>query len=191
MATLFDDSEVCHWCELKINQTHPTNSWVDEYGSIHCEFHPAVFDPQTLRRNDYKAPHQTIGQVQRIIADDFFRAHNVSTPPRSVTDNVVHISKRATRTQRQAAQKMLPRTGSIRGRVYEAIKFKGYDGMTDHEVEQYLGGKHQTISSSRRSLVLDGFIFDSGATRKNPEGFDCIVWVEKDYRFNPYLNGIG
>lgn len=180
--------ELCHWCEQPLWRTHPTRVWTDDYGSIHCEFHPAVFDSQTLMRNDIKAPHQTVEQVQRIVAEDFFKGQ---IPRPQVTDNVVHISKRATRTQRQAAEKMLPRTGSVRGRVYEAVKFKGYDGMTDHELEKYLGGKHQTISSSRRSLVIDGYLFDSGTTRKNPEGFDCIVWVEKDYTNSPYLNGIG
>lgn len=189
MTTLADNQELCHWCEMPIEQTHPTKVWVDNYGGIYCEFHPAVFNYTTLLRNDIQAPHQTSEEIQQIVIRDFYRLHP-NTPIRQIPDNVVHISKRATRTQRSAAQKMLPRSGSIRARVYEAVKFRGFDGMTDFELEKYLGGKHQTISSSRRSLVLDGYILDSGTTRKNPEGFDCTVWVEKEYAFNPYLNGI-
>lgn len=189
MTTLADNQELCHWCELPIDSTHPTKVWIDSYGSLYCEFHPAVFDYRTLQRNNIQAPHQTVEEVQDIVRVAWLNIMPMK-PPREITDNVVHLSKRASRTQRKAAEKMLPRTGSIRARVYEAVKFRGFDGMTDFELEKYLGGKHQTISSSRRSLVLDGYILDSGTTRKNPEGFDCTVWVEKEYACNPYLNGI-
>jgi hypothetical protein len=40
---------------------------------------------------------------------------------------------------------------------------------------------HQTISASRRSLVIDGWLMDSGQTRKNQSGNDCIVWVTTEF----------
>jgi hypothetical protein len=45
-------------------------------------------------------------------------------------------------------------------------------------LEDYLKGSHQTVSAGRRSLVVDGYLIDSGKTIKNRIGNDCIVWVE-------------
>ena len=71
--------------------------------------------------------------------------------------------------------------------VYDQIKTQREYGRTDNELEIVLHGKHQTISASRRSLVLDGWVVDSGKTRKNQQGNDCIVWVEKDEVFSEVL----
>lgn len=188
MNSLFENADTCHWCEQSVIDYF--GDLIDDFGSAYCEFHPAVFNSKTLQRNDKKAPHQTIEQVQRIITEDYLKKN----PPQSerlVTDNVVHLSKRATPTQRKAAEKMLPRSGSMRARIYEAVKYRQYDGMTDPELEKLLNGKHQSVSSSRRSLVIDGFLADSGKVRKNSEGFECTVWVLKQFSVSPYLNGIG
>jgi hypothetical protein len=55
--------------------------------------------------------------------------------------------------------------------------------MIDEELEIRTGGKHQSISASRRSLVLDGYLFDSGKTRKNRVGNECIIWVHENSEF--------
>ena len=60
-------------------------------------------------------------------------------------------------------------------------------GYTDYELETVLKGSHQTISASRRTLVLDGFLVDSGKTRTNQNGNDCIVWVTADEFSNGML----
>ena len=96
-------------------------------------------------------------------------------------------SNRQQQTSRQAGLNILPRTGTIRRLVYDQVKANNDYGMTDHELEMVLRGKHQTISASRRSLVVDGWIVDSGKTRKNPQGNDCIVWIEKDEVFSEML----
>lgn len=95
--------------------------------------------------------------------------------PVSIDDNVVFVANYASDTSRQAAEKVLPKTGSIRRKIINFIV--AYGQATDFQLEAYLNGKHQSISASRRSLVIDGFLMDSGRTVKNAEGNECIVWV--------------
>jgi hypothetical protein len=71
--------------------------------------------------------------------------------------------------------------------IYDTIKANNDYGYTDYELETVLRGKHQTLSALRRSLVIDGWIVDSGRTRKNPQGNECIVWLEKDEVFSEML----
>ena len=83
-------------------------------------------------------------------------------------------SKLAHGTSRKAAEKFLPRSGSVRRELYEHMMRVG--GRTDYELELEFGMSHQTISASRRSLVIDGWLIDSGQTRKNKNDNDCIIW---------------
>jgi hypothetical protein len=100
----------------------------------------------------------------------------------NIDDNVVFIANYASNTSRAAAEKALPKTGSIRRRIYDYIYQSG--GAADFQLEAKLNGKHQSISASRRSLVIDGFIADSGKTVKNPEGNECTLWIvaPKDWK---------
>lgn len=93
----------------------------------------------------------------------------------SIDDNVIWVAKWASKTSRDAADKALPKSGSNRRRIYEAISEHG--GLADFELEQILEGSHQSISAGRRSLVIDKFIEDSGNTRYNDNGNECTVWV--------------
>lgn len=90
--------------------------------------------------------------------------------------NSVVIARNAQRTSIAAAQKVLPRTGSLRRQVYEYILRQGLRGATDQEMELALSIDGNTIRPTRISLVKDGFILDTGSTRKNQHGNDCIVW---------------
>jgi hypothetical protein len=101
---------------------------------------------------------------------------NKQTRLRRIDDNVISISKKAQRTSRSAAKNMLPHTGTMRRKIYDYIVATG--GVTDFQLEDYLKGSHQTVSAGRRSLVVDGYVIDSGRTIKNRIGNDCIVWVE-------------
>lgn len=94
---------------------------------------------------------------------------------KTIDDNVVFVANYAGKTSRDAAEKVLPKTGSIRRRIYDFVASNGQ--ATDFQLEHFLNGKHQTVSASRRSLVIDGFLMDSGRTIKNNEGNDCTVWV--------------
>ena len=93
--------------------------------------------------------------------------------------NVMLLAHNAKPTSIKAAEKALPKSGTLRRLVFETVKSNG--GLTDYELERILNGKHQSVSASRRSLVLDGYLVDSGATRKNEVSNDCIVWVTPDY----------
>ncbi len=90
--------------------------------------------------------------------------------------NSVVIAHNAQRTSVAAAYKVLPRTGSLRRKVYEYILNQGLRGATDQEMEMSLKIDGNTIRPTRISLVKDGFILDTGTTRKNQHGNDCIVW---------------
>lgn len=166
----------CHWCAHQIERSAPDffwrvvgKNWLDE-----CAFHPIAWDESKFESTGQKAGHMTSLEVYDLVRNEFIR-RKAQEPLRKITDNVVSIAKRAQRTSRKAAEKLEPNTGTIRYQVYSAIKDN--HGMTDYELETLLRGKHQTVSASRRSLVIDGFITDSGTTRKNPQGNDCIVWV--------------
>lgn len=91
-------------------------------------------------------------------------------------DNSVIIAKNAQRTSIAAAEKVLPRTGSLKRKVYEYILSQGMRGATDQEIEKTLQIEGNTVRPSRVGLIKDGYIIDSGTTRKNHHNNDCIVW---------------
>ena len=162
------DVESCHWCHNAIKQFE--GIWFDNFGEEFCRFHPSSYDLVTLQTNGTLRGHESEYQVYEYVAKMFGKGDT-----RKIDDNVVILSSRSKSTSRKAAEKILPRTGSIRREVYELIK-RANIGLTDYELELMLKGKHQTVSASRRSLVVDGFLSDSGITRKNEVGNDCIVW---------------
>lgn len=165
----------CYWCEEFIHRSAPQFKWFDLENSADCIFHPLAWDEEHLESTNLTGPHMTFLEVNAVIRENELRKRTKSSQPlRAITDNVVAVSRRAQRTSRQAAERLEPNSGTIRYQVYSAIKDN--NGMTDYELETLLRGKHQTVSASRRSLVLDGFITDSGITRKNAQGNECIVW---------------
>jgi len=92
-----------------------------------------------------------------------------------INDNIVYVANYASKTSKAAAEKALPKSGTNRRAIYEAIA--NYGGLADFELEIILQGKHQSISAGRRSLVIDKFIEDSGKTKRNESGNECTVWV--------------
>jgi hypothetical protein len=81
------------------------------------------------------------------------------------------------RTSLQAKRKIEPQIGSIQYKVYDYFVARQWHGATDQELEQVLHLDGNTIRPTRGSLVKKGLIHDSGTTRKNNKGNDCIVWV--------------
>ena len=160
-------SESCHWCHNTIKEFEGT--WFDIFGEQYCRFHPSSYDLKTLQTNGTLRNHET-----ELFVYDYVRKMFDAGVVRGIDDNVVILSSRSKSTSRKAANNILPRTGSIRREVYNLVQRS--NGLTDYELESLLKGKHQTVSASRRSLVLDGFLTDSGKTRKNDVGNDCIVW---------------
>jgi hypothetical protein len=50
-------------------------------------------------------------------------------------------------------------------------------GLCDHEIIDLTGLSPNTARPTRISLMKDGFVVNSGRTRKTPEGNDAIVWI--------------
>jgi hypothetical protein len=179
----------CFWCGTRI--TRPSNNmlWVCDYESTHCEDHPVAYNLMDLTKTDEWAPHQSRKDVFQIIRQNHFitKAQRSGKYIREIDDNVVMISNKARSTSRKSAEKVLPNTGTIRRLVYDTIAANNDYGYTDYELEVVLKGSHQTISASRRTLVLDGFLVDSGKTRINQNGNDCIVWITADEFSNGML----
>ena len=92
-----------------------------------------------------------------------------------INDQVVYVANYAGKTSRDAATKILPKTGTMRRQILDLIWT--YNGLADFQIEELLNLKHQTASAGRRGLVIDGFLIDSGKTRKNESGNECTVWI--------------
>jgi transcription initiation factor IIE alpha subunit len=91
-------------------------------------------------------------------------------------DNKVIIAHNAQPTSVAAAMKALPRTGSLRRKVYEYILKQGLRGATDQEIEKALGIEGNTVRPTRISLIKDGYIIWGGTFRKNHHNNDCLVY---------------
>ena len=70
--------------------------------------------------------------------------------------------------------------GSINRKVHDYIASRKAYGATDQEIEAALALDGNTVRPSRGSLVKKGLVADSGRTRQNNKGNDCIVWIVKD-----------
>ena len=154
-------------------------AWVDEEESAICLFHPANFNARTMSATGEVAHHQTIEEVHDIIIEHHYRqkALRDKEPLRSVDDNAVVVAKKARTTSRKAAEIIEPKTGTLRRRIYDFLESRGVHGATDEEIELALGISGNTVRPSRGTLVTDGFVSDTGETRKNRNGHDCIVWA--------------
>jgi hypothetical protein len=90
--------------------------------------------------------------------------------------NHVYVAKNARGTSRWAANRVMPKTGSIRLSVYEYLIRQGLRGATDNEMQQALQMSGDTQRPSRVKLLRDGLIIDSGTTRINLNGNPATVW---------------
>ena len=91
-------------------------------------------------------------------------------------ENKVIIATKAKETSRIAAERIYPKSGSIRLSVYEYLIRQGLRGATDQEMQSNLNLSGDTIRPTRMTLLKDGFIIDSGETRNNLNGNPCVVW---------------
>jgi predicted transcriptional regulator len=80
-------------------------------------------------------------------------------------------------TSLAAYEKSRPKFGSNRARVYQYILDKQEYGATDQELQQVLNLSGDTLRPARLSLLKENLIYDSGKTRQNANGNECIVWV--------------
>lgn len=74
----------------------------------------------------------------------------------------VFIANNAKETSRDAAQKVLPKSGTQRAKVYDAIKAAGESGLTDAEVLLHVRINGNSIRPRRLELVEQGLIEAAG-----------------------------
>ena len=101
-------------------------------------------------------------------------------PPREfkppVERNVAAVGVNHPQTTHSAEKKTLPTTGTKRRLIMDSVRENG--GLCDWEIEKEFDWKHESASAARRSLVVDGWLEDSGRTRPVPDtGNDAIVWT--------------
>ena len=84
------------------------------------------------------------------------------------------------RTSLEALLSVEAHIGSINRTVYAYIESRGVDGATDQEIENVTHIDGNSVRPSRGSLVKQGLVFDSGRTRPNAKGNNCIVWIALD-----------
>jgi len=80
-------------------------------------------------------------------------------------------------TSIQAQIKAAPRMSEKRARVFQYLVDRMDRGATDQEMQAALKMSGDTLRPTRGKLLKEGLIYDSGTTRKNENGNDCIVWV--------------
>lgn len=66
--------------------------------------------------------------------------------------------------------------GSMRAKIYTAIKRNYSNGLTDEEIETKLDMKHQTVSARRGELETKELIYTNGLTRPTKSGRQAYVW---------------
>ena len=95
--------------------------------------------------------------------------------PKLIDRNVVIVGKQ--RTSQAAAEKALSKSGGWRPQLYFYLQDCGFDGATDQELQKHFNKSGDTIRPTRVTLVRDGLIMDSGRTRTNESGNECIIWI--------------
>lgn len=173
----------CYWCEEKLTRTSDFLPWVGEHENFVCLFHPANFDSIKMEATGETCYHQTMEEVHNIIIKHYHtqKALRAKEPLRAVADNAVIVAKKARTTSRAAAESILPKSGTIRNRVYRYFVGRGEFGATDDEAQDFLQIDGNTFRPTRKTLVDDGYLVDSGGTRKNVNGNDCVVWIERTH----------
>lgn len=129
-----------------------------------------LWTPPPLQRSSSRS--RSVRSVVREV-DRSVREAALSDP----TENTVGLMSREPRdTQRDAAYAVMPRTGTQRRMVLDAICGSGR-GMTDEELRDVLGTTYSKVGPRRRELVDGGWVADSGQRRPTSSGQDAIVWV--------------
>lgn len=79
-------------------------------------------------------------------------------------------------TAHEAARMILPKSGTLRRRVYDYISATGWYGATDDEIQRHLNMSGNTERPRRVELIDLDLIKDSGRRRAS-YGRNRIVWV--------------
>ena len=136
----------------------------------------AVIDAAVTWRKGYHR-FATPGSVERerlIEAIDAYEALGLERAGTAITTNA------GPATSNEAAASLDPdHLGRLARRVYDEISYavaNGGTGLTCDQVEQIVGGSHQTVSARVNELRDKGYIVDSGARRPTRSGRKATVW---------------
>jgi len=80
-------------------------------------------------------------------------------------------------TERDAAARIAPRSGTQRAVVYSVLAAAGAAGLTDWQIVNRTGFLRSAVCARRNELVRDGLVIDSGQRRVEPTRSRAIVWV--------------
>jgi predicted transcriptional regulator len=83
-------------------------------------------------------------------------------------------------TSRAAWRSFVPVSAVLDRLIMEALTNAGDGGLTDLQIEETIGRKHQAVSANRRHLVERGLVVDSGRRRLLPTNRNAIVWIIKE-----------
>jgi hypothetical protein len=85
-------------------------------------------------------------------------------------------------TSHQAARAINPQTESIRRQVEGFAFSRGERGFIDEELSAAFDASDSSSYRTRRAELTEvGTICDSGQTRKNEGGRQCIIWVHRAF----------
>jgi hypothetical protein len=76
-------------------------------------------------------------------------------------------------TSFEAAERVLPVSGTQRAKVFDALSLSG---LTDEEIGLVLKMNPSSVRPRRGELVNEGWVKDSGKRRKTDAGYNAIVW---------------
>jgi len=102
-----------------------------------------------------------------------------SEPVVTITEARVQLSDDPPPTSLAAAMDVLPRTGTQRRQVLDALLDayrRGYGGATDPELQRHLRMSPNSQRPRRVELVDAGLVHDSGVTRAH-QGHAHAVWA--------------
>lgn len=95
---------------------------------------------------------------------------------RLMTPNV-YVSSSHPQTSQDAVKKARISSGSRRKMILDLIKRHREIGLCDHEIIELTGLSPNTARPTRISLMKDGFVVNSGRTRRTATGNNAIVWI--------------
>jgi hypothetical protein len=98
--------------------------------------------------------------------------------PDANTRGVHHASPHD--TEKEAAYRAMPRTGTQRRLILDAIARASERGLTDEEIAVLPGVADTAHRTRRNELVLGGWVADSGKVRHTKSDSESIVWVLTD-----------
>lgn len=84
--------------------------------------------------------------------------------------------KDAKDTSVEAAKSIMLALPNIEAAVYEYAAMRGTKGFTDDQMNEHFETHKSTYRARRASLVEKGFVEDSGARVKGPNGRNMTVW---------------